>query len=57
MQSTRRDLAHQKRTYDNAMTRLQTRIDDLPAQVTKLVCTLDRKCATDANPGAVDTRI
>ena len=43
--------------HDDATTCLQARIDDLQAQVTRLVRTLDRKRATDGDPGAVDTRI
>ena len=57
LQSALRDLAHQKKIHEDAAGRLQARIDDLQALVTRLVKTLDRKRGTDIDPGAVDTRI
>ena len=57
LQSVRQVLAHQKRMHDDATTRLRTRIHDLQAQVQKLVGTLERKCATDTDLGAVHTRM
>ena len=55
--SARQDLVHQKKMHNNTTERLQSRIDDLQVQVTKLVQTLDCKRATAEGTGAVDTRI
>ena len=55
--SARQDLVHQKKLHSSTTERLQSRIDDLQVQVTKLVHTLDRKRAAAEGPGAVDTRI
>ena len=51
------DLVHQRKLHDAATERLQSRIDDVQVQVTKLVQTLDRKRTTTEGAGAVDTRI
>ena len=54
--SARQDLLHQKKLHSSTTERLQSRIDGLQVQVTKLVQTLDRKRAAAEGPWAVDTR-
>ena len=53
----RQDLVHQRKMHDAATERLQSRIDDLQVQVTKLVKTLDRNRAATEGAGTMDTRI
>ena len=55
--SERQDLVHQRKLHSAATERLQSRIDDLQVQVSKLVQTLDRNCTTAKGMGTVDTRI
>ena len=55
--SARQDLVHQRKMHDAATERLQSRIDDLQVQVTKLVQTLDRNRTATEGAGTVDTRI
>ena len=55
--SARQDLVHQKKLHSAATELLQSRIDDLQVQVTKLVQTPDCKRTTVEGTGAVDTRI
>ena len=55
--SARQDLVHQKKLHSATTERLQSRIDDLQVQVTKLVQTLDRKSTAAEGTGAVDTHI
>ena len=53
----RQDLVHRKQLHNSTTEHLQSHIDDLQLQVTKLVQTLYRKRPTAEGPGAVDTRI
>ena len=53
----RQDLVHQKKLHSAATDRLQSRMDDLQVQVTKLVQTLDHKRTAAEGTGAVDMRI
>ena len=48
---------HQKKSHSGTTDRVQSRIDDLQVQVTKLVQTLDRKRTTAEGTGCIDTRI
>ena len=51
------DLAHPKKLHEDAVGRLQARIDDLLVQVTRLMKTLDRKLAAYADLAAIDTPV
>ena len=55
--SARQGLEHQKKLHSSTTDRMQSRIDDLQVQVTKLVQTLDRKRTAEVGPRAVDTPI
>ena len=55
--SARQDLVHQRKMHDVATERLQSRIDDVQVQVTKLVQTPDRNHTATEGAGTVDTRI
>ena len=57
LRSARQDLVHQRKMHDAATECLQSRIDDLQVQVTKLVHTLDHNRTAKEGAGTVDTRI
>ena len=55
--SAREDLVHQKKLQSSTPVHLQSRIDDVQVQVTKLLQTVYSKPATAEGPGALDTRM
>ena len=57
LRSAREGPIHQRKLHDAATEHLQSRIDDLQVEVTKLVQTLDCNRTAAEGAGAVDTRI